>query len=247
MNRRSLYIVLTFVAMQLSVFIGMPALYLIGTQAFDVPSAEMEVKATAYWLIFSFIAGLAIVLFFLRKKEKLTKIEKSEPLKPGISFLWAFFGIFLALAAQVVASMFEQSVLGVKPESQNTENILNLIEMFPFIMLISSIIGPILEEIVFRKVIFGALYNRFSFGISAVLSSVIFAAAHTDPTHLILYTAMGFVFAFLYVKTKRIMVPIFAHVMMNTFVVLNQQFNPLIKEQMENALQLILSMGGIGS
>jgi uncharacterized protein len=33
---------------------------------------------------------------------------------------------------------------------------------------------------------------------------------------------MGFTFAFLYVKTKHILVPIFAHVAMNTLVVVMQ-------------------------
>lgn len=51
---------------------------------------------------------------------------------------------------------------------------------------------------------------------------------------------MGLVFAFLYVKTKRIIVPIAAHVAMNTLVavaqvlVSNEQIQEMIKEA-ENA------------
>ena len=45
---------------------------------------------------------------------------------------------------------------------------------------------------------------------------------------------MGFVFAFLYVKTKRILVPIAAHVLMNTFVVAIQT---LFAEEIESIMR----------
>jgi membrane protease YdiL (CAAX protease family) len=43
-----------------------------------------------------------------------------------------------------------------------------------------------------------------------------------EPKHILIYSAMGFTFAFLYVRTKHIIVPIFAHVAMNTLVVILQ-------------------------
>jgi membrane protease YdiL (CAAX protease family) len=137
------------------------------------------------------------------------------------SVIWAIVGIFLALFAQYAAAIIE-NLLGVEMGSENTKEILTIIEAFPLAIIVTSIIGPILEEIVFRKIIFGSLHNRYNFFISALISSVIFAAAHMEFQHILLYSAMGFTFAFLYVKTKSIFVPIFAHVAMNTLVVLVQ-------------------------
>lgn len=240
-----MYIVLTYIAMQLSVFIGMPLFYIIGTKVMNIPPKVAEIQATGYWLVFSFLMGLAIVLFLLRKNEKHNKIDRAEPLSLGLSLMWAIGGIFLAFFAQILAVGVE-SMIGVKPGSENTQEILQLIELFPMIVIISSIIGPILEEIVFRKVIFGTLYNRLPFGISAVISSVIFAFAHMEPIHLILYTAMGFVFAFLYVQTKRIIVPIIAHVMMNTIVVVAQRYIPEdIEKNIQSFVHLVRWIGGV--
>ncbi|MCG4852189.1 CPBP family intramembrane glutamic endopeptidase, partial [Acidaminococcus intestini] len=77
-------------------------------------------------------------------------------------------------------------------------------------------IGPaielILEEIVFRKIIFGTLRRRFSFLLSGIVSSVIFGLAHTEPSHLFLYSLLGLTLAYLYEKTNRITVSMFAHV-----------------------------------
>ncbi|MFS0645770.1 CPBP family intramembrane glutamic endopeptidase [Siminovitchia sp. 179-K 8D1 HS] len=247
MNKKYVWIVLTFIAMQLSTFIGTPLFFQIGTNVLHIDPQEMRVNAVGYWILFSFSVGLAIVLFLLRKNEKYTKIEKSEPLPVAESFAWAIGGIFMAFFAQIFASMLEQ-IIGINPGSENTQRILQLIKLFPTIVVISSIIGPILEEIVFRKVIFGSLYNRFPFWAAALLSSVIFALAHTEPVHIILYSAMGFVFAFLYVKTKRIIVPIIAHVSMNTFVVIMQLFlADKLKHYIQGGEQLIWWIGGFFS
>ncbi len=54
------------------------------------------------------------------------------------------------------------------------------------------------------------------------MSSLIFAVIHFDFEHLLIYAAMGFSFAFLYVKTKRIIVPIISHIALNSFVVIVQ-------------------------
>ena len=148
-------------------------------------------------------------------------IRDAHALPPLESIFWGIVGIFLALFAQSAAASIEYA-LGIEMGSENTEQIVGLIKTTPLIIFVTSIIGPILEEIVFRKVIFGSLYKRLNFFFAGLISSLIFSIAHGEPEHLILYGAMGFTFAFLYVKTKRILVPIFTHVAMNTIVVVIQ-------------------------
>ncbi|MEH7114469.1 type II CAAX endopeptidase family protein [Neobacillus niacini] len=215
MKREYWIILIVYIAMQLSSIVGIPGMvflfgYLGLNQGLVVP----------YWLIFSFTLALIIILFLLRKEiQKPGLNERSSSF--GSSAIWAVFGVFLALFAQTLAANIEQ-LLGVEMGSENTQQILNIIESLPLAMIVSSVIGPILEEIVFRKIIFGSLHKRLNFFFSALISSIIFALAHMEPQHILLYSAMGFTFAFLYVKTKHILVPIFAHVAMNTLVVVIQ-------------------------
>lgn len=215
MKREYWIILIVYIGMQLSSFFGVPLLMLL------FHTFGMNPKlAVPYWLIFSFSIALIIVLLILRKEMKRDHF-RGEGSSFMASVVWAVFGVFLALFAQTVAANIER-LIGVNMGSQNTKDILDIINNFPLAVIVSSIFGPILEEIVFRKIIFGALYKRFNFHISAVISSIVFALAHMEPQHLLLYASMGFTFAFLYVKTKRIVVPIFAHVSMNTLVVLIQ-------------------------
>ncbi|MBS4220766.1 CPBP family intramembrane metalloprotease [Bacillus sp. FJAT-49711] len=221
MKKKYLYILITYIAMQLSVFIGMPLIGFAGIFLFHIEPAKMEILATGIWVVFSFFVGLIIVLLLLRKVKPYTKVEQGEPMPINQAIMWAIGGIFIAFIAQLIG-VYIETALGIKPGSENTEQIMNLIKLFPLVVLSSSIFGPILEEIVFRKVIFGMLYNRFPFWVAALLSSLVFSLAHFDPMHIILYATMGFTFAFLYVKTKRIIVPIISHMMMNTIVTVAQ-------------------------
>jgi uncharacterized protein len=214
LKREYWIILIVYIAMQFSSLVGVPL-----TAFLLRVSGASEKLAVPYWLIISFSIALVIILFILRKEMSRTDERKGSPI--GNSVIWAIFGVFLALFAQTVAANIER-LFGIEMGSENTQQILKIINAFPMAILVSSIIGPILEEIVFRKILFGSLYKRFNFFISALISSVIFALAHMDPHHVLIYAAMGFTFAFLYIKTKHILVPIFAHVAMNTLVVLIQ-------------------------
>lgn len=242
MKREYWWILLFYTLMHLSAFVGVPVVTFIGV-ALGKDFAEMEIFAAVFWIVFSFVVTLMIVLFLLRKEMKQTNDLRQMPLNE--SLIWAVLGVFLALFSQVIAAQIE-AFLGITTESENTQQIIALIEAFPIVILVSSIIGPILEEIVFRKIIFGSLYKRFNFWIAAIISSIIFALAHQEPEHLLLYSSMGFVFSFLYIKTKRIIVPIFAHVAMNTFVVLIQYIYKDEIQELINRLETTNSfIGGL--
>jgi membrane protease YdiL (CAAX protease family) len=217
--------------MHLSGVVAPPIIMFFGV-LFGRPEDTMAIGAVSFWLVFSFTLAFILILIVLRKEMKTPSLERDRA-TIGQSVSWAIGGVFLALFAQIVAANIER-LIGIEVGSENTEQIISIIEAFPIVMLVSSIIGPILEEIVFRKIIFGSLYKKFNFVISGIISSVIFAFAHLEPEHVLLYTAMGFTFAFLYVKTKRILVPIFAHVAMNTFVVITQS---VFKEEIEKMLR----------
>ncbi|RAS75735.1 CPBP family intramembrane glutamic endopeptidase [Priestia endophytica] len=236
MTKRYWYVILTYVLMQLS---GYPVLYAL--MKMNVFSTRSElVTANVYWTIISFILALIITLLLLRPDMNMRKKYNWSKL-----ITWAILGVFMALLAQGIASNIETNVFGVNPESENTQNIMRLVEVVPLLIAVVSIIGPILEEVVFRKIIFGSLYGRSNFFIAAIISSFIFALVHQDFSHLLVYMAMGLTFAFLYVKTSSILVPIFAHVSMNTFVVMMQYvFKDDIEKYIEQQEKLQQIFGG---
>jgi uncharacterized protein len=221
LNIRYWWILITYVLMQLSAIPGTLLL-----MQMDVPFERIP----GIWSIISFSLGLIIILFLLVPDMRNRHQVRGRSTR-GEAVRWSIIGIFMVFAAQYAAALIEMYALGIEPGSENTEAIVEMAKAFPAFIFVVAIIGPILEEIVFRLIIFGALYKRFNFWIAGFVSSFIFAAIHFDFTHLLVYTAMGFVFAYLYVKTGRILVPILAHVALNLFVAV---VNVLLADQLED-------------
>jgi uncharacterized protein len=232
-------IILTYVIMQFSGIIGVGLLLSLDVGG-NEPAEVARQIAASYWTIISFSIALIIILFLLRKE-----MNMRNHVPAGKTFIWSILGVFLALAAQSIAAMIEMKLLGIEPGSQNTKVIVDMVKLTPFLIIVTSVIGPILEEIIFRKIIFGTLAPRLGFFLSAIISAVIFGVVHLDFSHLLIYTAMGLVFAYLYAKTNQILVPIFAHVMMNTIVVLSQTvFADRLEEMQKQAEQMQFIFGG---
>lgn len=180
-----------------------------------IETADLQLTALSIWYAISFFGTLFLTIYYLRDE---IQQNRQKSISWGKIFLWSMAGVFLALFAQSIAIQIE-IYFGAQAGSENTEAILSLIKNAPIFFFVPSIIGPILEETVFRKIIFGTLYQKYDFHIAAIVSSLVFSLAHFEFEHVLLYFAVGFVFAYLYYKTKHILVPILSHILMNTSVI----------------------------
>lgn len=208
--RRYWYVILTYILMQLSAF----------PVALLAKHHYIPVQGVIYWSIFSFILGLLIILWIMKPDMQMRDTRNAAPMSSMI--LWSILGVFMAFFAQGIAVAIEMNILGISPGSENTQGIMDIARAAPLFIIIPAVIAPILEEIIFRKIIFGSLYKRMNFFFAGLVSALIFGFIHEGMEHILIYASMGFVFAFLYVKTKRILVPIIVHAAMNTLVVVGQ-------------------------
>ncbi|GAA0599315.1 type II CAAX endopeptidase family protein [Virgibacillus siamensis] len=225
MTKRYWYVILTYILMQFSGILFIPSMRLI------LQMGRQE--AIVSWTIISFIIGLVVILFLMKPDMKMPQSRDAS--SPGIMVVWILAGLFMAYLAQGIAAMIETYAFGIQPGSQNTEMIMDIARAAPIFMVIPALIAPIMEEIIFRKIIFGAFYKRTNFFIAALLSSFIFGIIHGEPEHILIYASMGFVFAFLYVQTKRIIVPIVVHMLLNSISVTVQFL--LDPEQLEKMMK----------
>lgn len=208
------------------------------------PFIEDEVAFLVGWTITTFALALIISLYLLR--DEIANFWRSDQKGIGNIILWSVLGFILVFITQIAAVLIETFVLGIEPGSENTFELMNIARQVPIFIIIISVLGPILEELVFRKAIFGSLHKKMNFFFAALLSGVIFAVVHMDFEHILTYTAIGMVFAFLYVETKRIIVPIIAHMAINTYAVIGQlSIDPeQIDDQMKQLEQLQLILIG---
>ncbi|EIT84409.1 CAAX amino protease [Fictibacillus macauensis ZFHKF-1] len=237
MANRYAWVIISYIIMQFSGYAGIPLLIWLG-----VPRHQI----VGIWSLISFLIELIIILILIRPAWKKNELRGKEPAEPLMVVIWAIVGIVLAYISQIIAGMLEMYVFDIKPGSENTKRLVEVAKLSPYFLLVTCIIGPIIEEIIFRKIIFGSLYKRMNFFLSAVISALVFAAAHFDFVHILIYTAMGLTFSFLYVISGRIIVPIIAHVAMNSIVMLiNVVFADKIQDLQQKAEKLHSIIGGL--
>ncbi|WP_067841754.1 CPBP family intramembrane glutamic endopeptidase [Amphibacillus sediminis] len=235
MPMRYIGIILTYIVAQLS---GIPIASWLQTQNI---TESQYMNFVLGWQVASFVLALIITLLLLKPEKQLPRDPNRASLT--MTIIWSILGFFMVMFGQMIVNLIQMLLFNIDEQSQNTENLMGVARVFPIFIVVIAIIGPILEEIIFRKIIFGELYKRTNFLVAGVISGLIFAVIHNDFTHLLVYFMMSFVFAFIYVETKRIIVPIIAHMLMNTFVVIAQLVILPQLEQTTTYVQMIL-IGG---
>jgi membrane protease YdiL (CAAX protease family) len=80
------------------------------------------------------------------------------------------------------------------------------------------LIVPVSEEVFFRAYVFGTLSQRAGLAAGLVISSIMFAAVHFNPSGFFVYFGIGMVLAYVYRRTSNIAAPIAGHVVHNSLV-----------------------------
>ncbi|WP_216667925.1 CPBP family intramembrane glutamic endopeptidase [Sporosarcina jiandibaonis] len=233
------YLIFTYVIMQIgSVFLVKPIFqYFKGNPSLTSQEAEYHGIAWSLFTANTLAAIIFLLLIFTRKK--FFHVFKGKPASVGSTILWGVIGFFLALFGQMAAGFIEQ-MMGIEPGSENTAFLSEIAKVSPIIIICIVVFAPLLEEIVFRRVIFGGLYQKTNFIIAALVSGLIFAAVHGELQHLLIYLAPGLVFSFIYFKTKRLIAPMISHLLMNGLVV-TVQLNYDKIEQLQNMHQSFIA------
>ena len=126
--------------------------------------------------------------------------------------------IVLAVLGTTVLS-FVVSQLGPQPEGvrEVTQGLRGVQALLTLAVL--GLLAPVAEELVFRGLLYGWLAGRWSNLVAFILSSLAFAAAHTEPLHILMVLPLGFWFGWLRWRTGSLVTTIVAHIINNTIAV----------------------------
>lgn len=180
-------------------------------------------------LIGNFI--VAIILFLLIKfifKGKLNSIDSSEKMDLKKSIIISIVVLFLTIGI-IYGVMWVQSFLfsHISLNSSNADAITKEFKSNPLPVVGLAFVTSTLEELVYRQLLFGYLYDLFSgcnkyirYITSALISAIIFGSIHDGLFHpaMLQYITHGFILSGLYLYTKRISSPIIVHVLFNLFL-----------------------------
>ena len=96
-----------------------------------------------------------------------------------------------------------------------------------------GIIGPIVEEFVFREALLGSmLKGGMNKWVAITASALVFGIIHWNPAQIPFATVIGFIFGIIYYKTGNIVIPSILHIVNNSTAVVMMV---MMGEEAENA------------
>lgn len=177
-------------------------------------------KINRYLLIFIFFAYIGITLFteqfmpfiivicifiFMRRyRSDDDELYYFRPLKEKKVVVVAYSIVFMILSkiASAVFVMIIDSLFHIELESQEIMDMFLRGSWIQIIILsvLTIIIAPILEEFIFRHIIYGGISKRIGKIAAAVLSSILFTLLHYNLAGVVAFFAVGVFNCYLYEK-----------------------------------------------
>lgn len=161
----------------------------------------------------NYILPLPIFLYMMKKLER----ERIDRQSIGIATLIKYIAItFTLMWAGNIIGLIITSLLGgvMQGGIENpVETLINSSDIMINLLLI-SIIGPIFEELIFRKVLVDRTI-KYGARVSIILSAIIFGFFHGNLNQFFYAFLMGGFFAYVYIKTGKIIYSIILHITVN--------------------------------
>lgn len=164
------------------------------------------------------VLGIYFFTKIYRKKEfNVPKINNHMSLKTlgkyalislgvsGISNLWIFLMQFLATYSPTIKSSLESFI--------QHDKIFNANPILAFISV--AILAPIVEEIIFRGIIFNEASKYKGGAFPIIISALLFGLAHMQPIQIVYTSILGIILAFVYSKTHSLPIVMFLHMLNN--------------------------------
>jgi len=205
--------------------------YLVGLIA-SAKSVESVYTITISYILSSILLA-SWILWLVFKKYLMTKDSIGLVIRDKKSTVtWSLMTILLLTLFSVTYEYIVRRVLHLNIPEDFMILIIQSIKTFGegivfFIFIV--IIGPIVEEIIFRLYIYNAFkrYTNIKWGL--FFSALLFAICHFQPPYLVLLFVVGFVLAYVYEQTKSLVPCIVIHLSNNLLCFIFAYFFPNIK------------------
>lgn len=169
--------------------------------------------ATIITAICNYVLPLPILLFLMRKLDS-TEIKKNNlGFKTFLKYLCITFTLMWIgnITGTIITNLLSFTIQN--DIANPIQNLINSTDLWLNLILI-SLIGPIFEEIIFRKIL---IDRTIKYGplASILVSAIIFGLIHGNLNQFCYTVLVGVFFAYVYIKTGQIKYSIGLHIILN--------------------------------
>jgi membrane protease YdiL (CAAX protease family) len=194
-------------------------------------------------IFFSLLVIVFIPKFYIPKLE-INKVTKSEL---NVNYRNIIFLILFIIGFKLI---FDATLIPLIKTTSSFNFIVNYLrdmaKIPAFFIGYEIVIGPIIEEILFRGIILNGLLKMYSNKMAIITSSLIFGLIHFNIYQFCMAFLFGIFLAFLYLKTHSIILCIFAHVFHNIYTTVTLLFLPKYFSTINNNILTIFLLSIFG-
>ena len=199
------------------VYLGMQILAALLVTPFALLYAHLEYgdvnRASAVSLVPTMLGGFLFMGLYLWKKGYLKNDGRIYAVH-SVPFL--LYGLIAGLSGIFIMD-FIMSHLSFLPDWM--KDTFNVMQSGWVGILCVAVLGPVLEELLFRGSITKVLLQRYSPGKAIMFSGLIFGIVHLNPVQVVGGVLIGFLLAWVYYKSGSLIPGILIHVMNNSLSV----------------------------
>ena len=171
-------------------------------------------QGTVLTSIISVFLLVPIYWFVLRlRKIKLTEFSGFHRISVKTAVLAAAIGTALIIPVNFVMSYFSLDQLS--PETERIFDVIFKGNSLPMLLLGIGIVGPIMEELIFRGLVFNELRRNIPVAAAVVLQGILFGAMHMNISQFLYAAPLGILFGCIYVWTGSILSTMLVHMFFN--------------------------------
>lgn len=160
-----------------------------------------------------YVIGIHVLLSYLKK----IPTDRVEGEKIGFLRMLKFF--FISLPIMYLGNMMSLGIMYLVEDLTGKTAVSNISEMIEssnplMLILFVVIIGPAIEEIIFRKLLIDRTV-KYGEKNAVILSAVMFGLFHMNLFQFFYATALGVIFGYMYVRSRKLRYTIILHMIIN--------------------------------
>lgn len=194
----------------------------------DMLTDMLDGRVTKSAMMINVIAGVIIipVLSIILKQDKKSREEKSVIVKKE-EYIYPFLaGIFMCLGCNWLIDM--SGIINIFTVfNEVADSLYGGSIIFEFIAMV--IIAPLLEEILFRGIIFARLREYMSVKVAIVISALIFGIIHGNVVQGIYAFIIGICLAYIYERYNTLLAAVLFHMSANLMSVIMTECEPVVR------------------
>lgn len=212
--QRSLTLPLISIGLILGYFVSQALSFIIAGQI--TGRVLQEMSSAAKFISISANAFLWIIISTIIIK--ILRLPKYDSKK--IDEQWTFYiiGVLLLYTSMILFGYLAQEV-GFTPKKQDVaKQVIQMSETSIFLVILGpALLIPIVEELLFRSLLYRSLKFSLSPLLAAIISASLFGFAHIEPDTIPQLIIIGLILSYVYEKSGSIIIPIALHAT-NNFV-----------------------------